>query len=109
MSRRKPSLGEEFLDAVDNLNDHVYKGSISNSNVKRSRSMLNLQDASNKIMLLMQTVSFDFSCPAVRVGYYLADKLHNSASANTLSLLLNQNKDTLHLQTFVNEIEVVVR
>lgn len=106
--RRKPSLGEEFLDVVENLTDHVYKGSISHSNIKRSRSMFNLQDASSQVVALMDSLNVDFSCPEVRMGYYLAGKLHNSVSLSTLSVLVNQLNANVQVQTFANKLEVVM-
>lgn len=69
--------------------------------------MFNLQNASNKIVTLLNLLNFDLSCPEMRMGYYIAGKVQNSLAVATLSVLANQVGNNIELESFANSLEVV--
>jgi hypothetical protein len=70
--------------------------------------MFNFASASNKVMVLMNTVVLDISCPAVKAGYYLGPKLQNALTLETLSIRVNRIGHQNDITAFANAFRVAL-
>jgi hypothetical protein len=60
-------------------------------------------------MLLLKQLIVDFSCPAFRLGYYIAGKLNNSVAVETVSAMVKKNGNRVDVTSFANSLSVKVK
>lgn len=60
-------------------------------------------------MLLLKQLVVDFSCPAFRLGYYIAGKLNNSLSVETMGALVSKNGHHVTATSFANSLNVQMK